>query len=80
MEAVGFVEVGLICQEFSLAALLVDLALQLPTENIPKHGNLVLLSFHCGLTWQTLPCLNHFRNDFSGNRVLQLLEKAVGQI
>lgn len=46
VDAVGFIEVGLIRQKLSLAALLVDLAFQLPAENIPKHRNLVLLAFH----------------------------------
>lgn len=50
VDAVGFVEVGLIRQKLSLAALLVNLAFQLPAENIPKHRNLVLLPFHCKLS------------------------------
>lgn len=50
VDAVGFVEVGLICQELSLAALLVDLPFQLPAENIPKHKNLFLSAFHCELS------------------------------
>jgi len=50
VDAVGFVEVGLICQELSLAALLVYLAFQVPVENIPKHRNLFLLAFHCELS------------------------------
>lgn len=50
VDAVGFVEVGLIRQKFSLAALPVDLAFQLPAENSPKHGNLVLLASRCKLS------------------------------
>lgn len=38
VDAVGFVEVGLICQERPLAAFLVDLALQLPAERPQSRG------------------------------------------
>lgn len=37
VDAVGFVEVGLVCQERPLAAFLVDLAFQLPAER-PQTG------------------------------------------
>lgn len=50
VDTVGFVEVGLIRQELSLVALLVNLAFQLPAENIPKHRNLGFLAFHCELS------------------------------
>lgn len=50
VHTVGFIEVGLIRQELPLAALLVDLALQLPVENTPpqkKSRKLSLLLSHC---------------------------------
>lgn len=64
VDAVGFIEVGLIRQKLSLAALLVDLAFQLPAENIPKQRNLVSLAFHCKLSCGK--CCHHFRNNFLG--------------
>lgn len=82
VHTVSFIEVGLIGQELSLAALLVDLAFQLPVENTPKKQELefVIISLQT-LTWQSPSCHNHFRNDFPGNIAsLQLVETAVGQI
>lgn len=50
VDTMGFIEVGLVCQELSLAALLADLAFQLPAENSQTHRKLFVLAFHCGLS------------------------------
>ena len=82
VDAVGFVEVGLTRQELSLAALLVNLAFQLPAENIPKPRNVFLLALPCKLSCGK----RHHASIISGmifqgtSRVPQLVETAVGQI